>query len=132
VGLELRDASRNAVTVISVAPGSPAAEAGLQPADVLLAADGTAIAEVQQFIMIIGSHRLGEPVALQVNRGNAPFLTKLVLTPRLIDLAEVTLQQATITADRQISGQQREIEDLHRQLDNLQLQFQALQGSTQK
>jgi S1-C subfamily serine protease len=128
VGLQLRDVSRNAVTVIGVAPGSPAAEAGLQPADVLLAADGTAIAESQQFIMLVGAHRLGETISLQVGRGNAPFLTKLVLTPRLIDLADVTMQQASITTDREISGQQREIEDLHRQLDGLQLQIQALRG----
>jgi S1-C subfamily serine protease len=128
VGLQLRDVSRNAVTVVSVAPGSPAAEAGLQPADVLIAADGTAVAEVQQFIMIIGARRLGETINLQVGRGNAPFLTKLVLTPRLLDLAEVTMRQASIITDRELSGQQRELEDLRRQLGALQLQLQALQN----
>ena len=43
--------------------------------------------------MIIGARRLGEAVNLQVGRGNATFLTKLVLTPRLLDLAEVTMRQ---------------------------------------
>jgi S1-C subfamily serine protease len=125
VGLELRDMSRNSVTVLNVAAGSPAALAGIEAGDMLLTADSVSIAEAQQFIAVLGAHRLGDAIDLQLSRGNAPFMTKLLLTPRLFDLAAVTLDQASIAANQQVAAQQQAINELRLQLDNMQLQLKA-------
>jgi regulator of sigma E protease len=62
-----------------VEPGSPAAEAGLQPGDIVLYADDTYIANRDVLIGYIYSHT-GQSVALQVERGGQRIDT--TITPR--------------------------------------------------
>jgi regulator of sigma E protease len=62
-----------------VEPGSPAAEAGLQPGDIVLYADDTYIATRDVLIGYIYSHT-GQPVALQVERGGQRI--DATITPR--------------------------------------------------
>jgi regulator of sigma E protease len=69
----------NAV-VNSVAPGSPAAAAGLQPDDVIVAADGTQILTITSLQEYIQSH-LGKPVVLTVDRGNQ--VLQITVVPRV-------------------------------------------------
>ncbi|MGH2523691.1 MAG: M50 family metallopeptidase [Anaerolineales bacterium] len=67
------------VYVDSVAPGSPAEQAGLQAKDVILRADGNDIHYPQQLSQVTYSH-LGQPVEIVVDR-NGQSLT-LNVTPR--------------------------------------------------
>jgi serine protease Do len=55
--------------VSSVTPGSPAEKAGLQPEDVVLAADGRAIKDNSDLSRYIASRSPGTPVSLDIVRG---------------------------------------------------------------
>jgi regulator of sigma E protease len=56
-------------TISSVAPGSPAEQAGLQPGDLVLKADGQPILAIEDLQDYIQAH-LGEPVVLTVQRAD--------------------------------------------------------------
>jgi S1-C subfamily serine protease len=58
-----------AVRVIEVAPGGPAARAGLRPGDLLLAADGAELAGVDALHRLLTADRIGGSVALRLLRG---------------------------------------------------------------
>jgi regulator of sigma E protease len=60
------------VTIDYVTPGSPAAAAGLQPDDVVLAADGQTIASADELVEYIEAHA-GETIVLAVERDGATF-----------------------------------------------------------
>jgi len=67
------------VGIADVAPGSPAAEAGIQAGDMLVEVEGQPIAELNDVTTVVDEH-LGEPVSLTVRRGEA--LETLSLVPR--------------------------------------------------
>jgi regulator of sigma E protease len=67
------------VAVVGVAPHSPAAQAGLQPGDIIVAVNGVPMAAPNALHDAIYAH-LGEPIRLTVARG-AQQLT-VTLTPR--------------------------------------------------
>ena len=70
------------VLVSQVAPGSPAAEAGMKAYDVIVAIDGRPIytpRAVQQTIML---HQAGERVDLTLRRGAEEVVVAATLTPR--------------------------------------------------
>jgi S1-C subfamily serine protease len=58
------------VIVAYVEQGTPAAAAGLRPADIIVAVDGTPISEVGEIMRILRERRPGETLALRVMRGN--------------------------------------------------------------
>ena len=62
------DLPRGAAVVGSVVDGSAAAEAGLQPGDVIVAVDGQTLNDYLQLTQIIGSKQPGDEVQLTVNR----------------------------------------------------------------
>jgi len=68
-----------AVTVLDVAPGEPAARAGLRANDLLLRANGTPVASVDDLVraMVLGD---GAAMTLDLVRGAEPL--SLVVTPR--------------------------------------------------
>ncbi len=55
--------------VSDVLAGSPAARAGIEPADVVTAVDGKPVARIADLRRLIGAHRVGETVVLSVRRG---------------------------------------------------------------
>ena len=63
--------NRFAVTIRRVMPGSPAAEAGLKPGDIILAIEGQSVAGIEQFRTRIASARINEPLAMAIWRNNA-------------------------------------------------------------
>jgi S1-C subfamily serine protease len=65
---ELDLVADEAVEIREVATGSPAARAGLQPGDVIIAAAGRVTTNVDELTRVIGLVPAGEPLALEVLR----------------------------------------------------------------
>lgn len=67
-----------------VQPGTPAAAAGLQCADVIVAIDGAPVHTADQFVSELRKHKPGDSVSLTVNRQDAQGpLHKVTVTARL-------------------------------------------------
>ena len=87
-----RDVLRGSVTITGVAPGSPAAEAGIRPGDQILAVDGESARNHQHLIALVRL-RLGEETEFTVRRGaivsgigqspDTAVTESVILTPRL-------------------------------------------------
>ena len=69
-------------------PGSPAQRAGMQPGDLVLSADGSAIADWNQWVDYVRA-RPGRTIAVQVRRGDT--LVDLSLTPDPVEDDGVTI-----------------------------------------
>jgi tetratricopeptide (TPR) repeat protein len=71
-----------ALPVLRVVPGSPAAQAGLQPGEVVLGADGRVLKGTADLLAAVAAKKSGDEVALQVRgaaAGSAPRTVGLVL-----------------------------------------------------
>ena len=60
----------SAVEVVEVVDGSPAAQAGVRPEDLVIEVDGRPIADVSDLQGLMGSERIGVPLSLRVVRGD--------------------------------------------------------------
>lgn len=67
------DGSPEGVTVVSVTEGGPADLAGIQANDIILEADGTAVATVEELTMTIRNHAVGEEMNLTVWRDGKEY-----------------------------------------------------------
>ena len=70
------------VLITQVAPGSPAAAAGLQTDDVITAVDGAPLDASQSLGGLIGKHKVGESVKLSVRRGSQTLTLTATLVQR--------------------------------------------------
>jgi S1-C subfamily serine protease len=61
--------AESGVVVESVDPGGPAARAGLQPGDVIIAVEGKALENAEQLLGAIRARKPGDPLPLRVLRG---------------------------------------------------------------
>jgi putative serine protease PepD len=82
VGVELSPSSTNGAQVSSVASGSPAASAGIQPGDLVTAINGQAIDSTEQFIATVDNYAPGKQITLTVKRGGQTLNIKLTLGTR--------------------------------------------------
>lgn len=71
----------NQVVVESVADGSIAAEAGLEDGDVITSANGTAITTLRELMEALAGAEAGEPVSLEVQRGDETLTLEVELPP---------------------------------------------------
>jgi putative serine protease PepD len=62
-----------------IAPGGPAAKAGLQAGDLVTAVNGTHVASLNQFVAAIANYAPGTTVTLTVDRGGSSKSVKLTL-----------------------------------------------------
>jgi serine protease Do len=87
IGYRSRDAINGEPLVASVQPGSPAAEAGLQPGDRLRAIDGRRIARIADARHAIGPRYAGDTVVIEVERieAGAPNAKQLSLEATLVE-----------------------------------------------
>jgi dienelactone hydrolase len=70
LGVPLAIAPTGAVVVTAVADGTAAAEAGMQAGDAIAALDGTPVTSIVQVQSIIGHHRGGDSLAIDIVRGS--------------------------------------------------------------
>jgi S1-C subfamily serine protease len=69
-----------AALITEVAPGSPAAQAGLEPRDVVLSVDGTKLDATHSLGDLVGQHKAGDTVTLSVtSAGGQPRDVKATL-----------------------------------------------------
>jgi S1-C subfamily serine protease len=127
VGLVLRDISPNTVTVVNVYPGSPADFAGVKPGDIISAMDRQAISTSQELMGVIGAHRIGDTIEIQVVRADKPFMAQMTIVPRLVDLAVTSAQQATGSTNQEVAALEQQIAGLRQQLQTMALQLQQVQ-----
>jgi S1-C subfamily serine protease len=81
--LARRLARASGVEVVQVVEGSPAAEAGLRPEDLIVELDGTPIADVGDLQRLMVVEKIGAPVGLRVVRGGREL--ELSLVPAELD-----------------------------------------------
>ncbi|MDP2660756.1 MAG: PDZ domain-containing protein [Dehalococcoidia bacterium] len=68
--------------VTSVAPGGPAAMAGLKTGDIILALDGQAVGKENPFLKLLFSRRSGDRVTLSIERGQEHLTLYVLLGKR--------------------------------------------------
>ena len=69
---------RAGVEVVEVAPGSPAAAAGLRPEDLIVTVDGDAVERVDDVQRLMVGDRIGTDVRIEVLRGDRTVALRLV------------------------------------------------------
>jgi len=74
--------SNGGVIVGQVTPGGPAAKAGLQPKDIIVAVDGTPIKDGDELVNIISAKRPGSTVHLTYLRGDKRETTEVGIADR--------------------------------------------------
>ena len=93
-----REALDAGVTVAAVAPGSPAARAGIQPGDRLLRAGTRALRNPFDWQAVVLDLRVGQELPLTVRRGTREFSASLTVA----DLPEVTAQKVEVLRELQL------------------------------
>jgi len=68
---------RGGLPVLRIADGGPAARAGIEEGDQILAVEGTAVRSAGEFHYQVGRHAPGEAVELTVRRGKKPLALSL-------------------------------------------------------
>jgi serine protease Do len=89
------------VILADVAPGGPAARAGLQPGDLVHALDGKRMENGRQFRINLYSRGVQDTVTLDVQRGERRFSVRVPVgerDPELAQLADLVAQQSPIRA----------------------------------
>jgi len=82
VGVVLNPDSIGGAQVSSIAPGSPAASAGIQPGDLITAVNGQATGSTEQFIATVDNYAPGTQITLTVKRSGRTQNIKLTLGTR--------------------------------------------------
>jgi S1-C subfamily serine protease len=77
---DLPDGVEGAIIVSEVLEESPAAQAGLQPGDLIIALDGESVEEVEAFVEAMGAHKPGDEVNLRVVRQGEELEVQATLT----------------------------------------------------
>jgi putative serine protease PepD len=78
----LTTGGRDGALIQEVAPGSPAANAGIQPGDLVVSIDGKAIENYSEMIAAIRNHQPGDKITLGIVRGGNETTITATLTER--------------------------------------------------
>jgi membrane-associated protease RseP (regulator of RpoE activity) len=80
LGMQIDSVNPGTVVIETVAPGSPAEQAGLEPGDVILQVAGHSIDSTSQIGPAVTSLQRGAYVGIQVSRGSTVVNTQAVLS----------------------------------------------------
>jgi putative serine protease PepD len=73
------DGTRDGALVVNVEPGSPAAHAGIQEQDVVIAVDGAAVGSSEELAVAVDAHHPGDTVTVELVRGGSSREVKATL-----------------------------------------------------
>ncbi len=76
------DGDANALLVVAVTAGSPAAEAGIMIGDVLVSFDTHRVISAGDLLALLGADRIGSTVPVEIRRGGAPLELNLTIRER--------------------------------------------------
>jgi S1-C subfamily serine protease len=79
LGMQIESVNPGTVVIETVAPGSPAERAGLNPGDLIAEVNHRPITSTSQISAAIAPLRPGTYVEIQVNRGTTPVTTQALL-----------------------------------------------------
>ena len=79
---EVAGLGRGGAKLVTVADGSPAAVAGLQPGDIVLGIDARFVTSSSDLVVALRSHEPGDAVAISYRRGNEQGSTLATLTEK--------------------------------------------------
>ena len=80
IGISMGNARRDgSVPVAGVLPGSPAAESGLRPGDLIRSVNGSRVKGGQSLQILLAKHQAGENVSLGISRGGQLFEVDVTL-----------------------------------------------------
>jgi S1-C subfamily serine protease len=82
VGISLDSGSVGGAGVTAITPGSPAASAGLQQGDLVIAINGKPITSTQQFIETVDTFTPGQVIGLTIKHGGSTQHVKVTLGTR--------------------------------------------------
>jgi putative serine protease PepD len=68
--------------VESIEPGTPAAQAGLQPEDIIVAVDGAPIGSMEDLVVAVRDREVGESLAITYRRGDVEQTVSVTLAER--------------------------------------------------
>jgi len=107
LGLSVADAPSGGVTITAVLQGSPAAIAGIEAGDVIVALKSQAIANAQQLAALVRAHPTQLPLELTVSRAGWTRSLQLFLdTTALASARENVAQENTASAEQREWEQQ--------------------------
>jgi len=112
------------VQVLEVIPNTPAALAGLRPADVIIALDGAAVGDTDELRSALAARRAGEEIELSYYRGRLLYRQKIRLAGGVA--AEGPLVAPPPGAGPPVSDRQR-IESLERRVQELERRLAELE-----
>jgi S1-C subfamily serine protease len=73
------DGTRDGALVVNVEPTSPAADAGVQEQDVVIAVDGRPVASSEELVVAVDAHNPGDSVTLELVRAGSSREVKVTL-----------------------------------------------------
>jgi S1-C subfamily serine protease len=73
------DGTRDGALVVNVEPSSPAADAGVQEQDVVIAVDGRPVASSEELVVAVDAHNPGDSVTLELVRAGSSREVKVTL-----------------------------------------------------
>ena len=97
-GLSPREALTAGVTVSSIVPGSPAAEAGIRPGDAIIRAGTRPLRSTYDWQAVLLDVRVGEDLQLALERDGREFNTTL----RVADLPEVSAPRVAVLQELEL------------------------------
>jgi putative serine protease PepD len=95
LGVQTQDVSGTGAQVAQVTAGGPAADAGLQPGDIITSIGGKSVEDSTSLSALVDAHKVGDQVQVDVTRnGSKKSLTvKLGQRPDTTDSAQLQQQE---------------------------------------